>query len=76
MNAATSQRPEIQCRQFIYEQMGFVQVSAEIVQQYAEIGDDAGIEYQLRRLIVHLRASTQTFKELAAHNAATESDAA
>lgn len=54
-----------QCRQHIADLAGVIGVNAEIVERYAELGDDAGLEYQLRRLILHVRAATATFKDLA-----------
>jgi hypothetical protein len=56
---------DAQCRAYICELAGVIAVNAEIVARYAELGDDAGLEYQLRRLVLHVRAATQTFKELA-----------
>ncbi len=57
--------PDAQCRRYIAELAGVIGVSAEIIARYAEIGDDAGIEYQLRRLILHVKAAAATFKDLA-----------
>lgn len=54
-----------QCRQHIAELAGVIGASAEIIARYAELGDDVGLEYQLRRLILHVRAATATFKDLA-----------
>jgi hypothetical protein len=54
-----------QCRQHIAELAGVIGANAEIIERYAELGDDAGLEYQLRRLILHVRAATATFKDLA-----------
>lgn len=55
-----------QCRAYIAELSGVIAVNAEIIERYAELGDDAGLEYQLRRLVLHVRAATATFKDLAA----------
>ena len=55
-----------QCRPHIAELAGIIAVSADIVARYAELGDDAGLQYQIRRLILHVKAATQTFKDLAA----------
>jgi hypothetical protein len=57
--------PAAQCRGHIVELAGAIGISAEIIARYAEIGDDAGLEYQLRRLILHVRAAAATFKDLA-----------
>lgn len=67
MSAATIAIPSAaaQCRQHIAELAGVIGASAEIIVRYAELGDDAGLEYQLRRLILHVRAATATFKDLA-----------
>lgn len=54
-----------QCREHIAELAGVISVNAEIVARYAELGDDTGLEYQLRRLILHVRVAAETFKNLA-----------
>ncbi|MFO1126473.1 MAG: hypothetical protein U1E25_15105 [Methylocystis sp.] len=56
---------DAQCRAYIAELAGVIAANAEIIQRYAELGDDAGLEYQIRRLIPHVRAMTATFKDLA-----------
>lgn len=67
MNAPASfPSPDAQCRQYIHELAGVIAANAEIVARYAELGDDVGLEYQLRRLILHVRAATATFRDLAA----------
>lgn len=58
--------PDAQCREYITEMLGFVIVSAEIAQRYCETGDDVGLHYQLQRLVLHVRAATATYKDLAA----------
>ncbi len=58
--------PDAQSRAFIHEMLGFVRIGAQSGQLAAEIGDDAGLEYQLRRIIAHMRQATGAFKELAA----------
>ena len=54
------------CRETIAESMGFVIVSAEIVQRYCELADETGLEYQLNRMAAHFRASGAAYRELAA----------
>lgn len=54
-----------QCRENIAEIAGVICANAEIVVRYAEMGDDVGLEYQLKRLVLHVRAATATFKDLA-----------
>jgi hypothetical protein len=56
---------DAQCRQHIAELAGVIGANAEIIARYAELGDDVGLEYQLRRLILHVRAAATTFKDLA-----------
>lgn len=67
MSAASFTVPSAaaQCRQHISELAGAIGASAEIIIRYAELGDDAGLEYQLRRLILHVKAAAATFKDLA-----------
>ncbi|NUJ81919.1 hypothetical protein HUN39_18200 [Methylocystis sp. FS] len=55
-----------QCRAHIAELAGAIGANAEIIARYAEIGDDVGLEYQMRRLILHVRAAASTFRDLAA----------
>ncbi|MBG0801644.1 hypothetical protein IYW40_09120 [Methylocystis sp. H4A] len=55
-----------QCRAHIAELAGVIGANAEIIERYAELGDDVGLEYQLRRLVLHVKAATATFRDLAA----------
>ncbi len=55
---------DAQCRQFIHEMLAFVRIASESGQLACEVGDDAGLEYQLRRIIAHMRQATATFKDL------------
>ncbi|MGJ0535556.1 hypothetical protein [Methylocystis sp.] len=54
-----------QCRAHIAELAGVISANAEIVALYAETGDDVGLEYQMRRLILHVRAAAATFRDMA-----------
>ena len=54
------------CREAIAEMMGPVIISAEIVQRYCELGDEAGIHYQLGCMAAYFRASGAAYRDLAA----------
>jgi predicted xylose isomerase-like sugar epimerase len=54
------------CREAIAEMMGPVIISAEIVQRYCELGDEAGIHYQLQCMAAYFRAAGAAYRVLAA----------
>jgi hypothetical protein len=54
------------CREAIAEMMGPVIISAEIVQRYCELGDEAGIHYQLQCMAAYFRSAGAAYRELAA----------
>jgi hypothetical protein len=54
------------CRETIAETMGSIIIGAEIVQRYCELGDEAGVHYQLRCMAAYFRAAGSAYKELAA----------
>jgi hypothetical protein len=51
-------------REFIHENAGFVRIQADLAQTYAELGDDAGLRYALRKLVAHVKAATSSFNDL------------
>ncbi len=54
------------CREAIAEMMGPIILGAEIVQRYAELGDEAGIHYQLGCMAAYFRSAGAAYRELAA----------
>jgi hypothetical protein len=54
------------CRETIAESMGFIIVSAEIIQRYCQIADEAGVHYQLNRMAAHFRGAASVYRDLAA----------
>jgi hypothetical protein len=54
------------CRETIAESMGFIIVSAEIIQRYCELGDETGVHYQLNRMARHFRSAGAAYRDLAA----------
>jgi hypothetical protein len=54
------------CREAIAEMMAPVIISAEIVQRYCELGDEAGIHYQLKCMAAYFRNAGAAYRELAA----------
>jgi hypothetical protein len=54
------------CREAIAEMMGPIILGAEIVQRYAELGDEAGIHYQLKCMAAYFRSAGAAYRELAA----------
>ncbi len=55
---------EDQCWDYIEEMLGMVRLHCDVAQNYCEMRDRHGLNYQFRRLIPHLKAATATFKEL------------
>ncbi len=43
--------PSAQNREFIFEMMGFIRLTAEAAQLSCQLADDAALEHQLRRMI-------------------------
>jgi hypothetical protein len=54
------------CRETIAEMMAPIMISAEIVQRYCELGDEAGIHYQLGCMAAYFRSAGAAYRELAA----------
>ncbi|GEO18748.1 hypothetical protein [Microvirga aerophila] len=53
-------------REFIHETLAMAQIQAQLGTTYAALGDDAGLEYAMRRLVAYMRAAVDTFKDLKA----------
>jgi hypothetical protein len=51
-------------REYIYEMAGLAAIQAELAMRYAELGDDAGLEYAARRWAAYTRAALATVKDL------------
>jgi hypothetical protein len=51
-------------REYIYEQLGFIQLQAQATQVNIELGDDAGLFYSVMRLCAFTREMAKTAKEL------------
>lgn len=54
------------CREFIHEMLVGARIQADLGMTYAALGDDAGLEYALRRFLAYTRAAAATFKDLKA----------
>ena len=46
--------------------LAFAQIQAQLGTTYAAIGDDAGLEYALRRLVAYTRATVAVLSDLKA----------
>jgi len=42
-------------REFALESLGLAAIQAQLGAQYADIGDDAGLEYAVRKLVAYTR---------------------
>ncbi len=51
-------------REFIDETLELASVQIGLAQTYCGIGDDAGLDYSLRKLIACVRAAHESFKDL------------
>ncbi len=51
-------------REFIEETLSMARIQAELGVTYASIGDDAGLEYAVRRLVAYTRAALGTLNDL------------
>ena len=47
-------------RAHIHEMAGLAAIQAELAMQYAELGDDVGLVYALRRWVAYTRAAVAT----------------
>ncbi|WP_160310536.1 hypothetical protein [Microvirga vignae] len=52
------------CREFIGEMLAMACIQAELGVTYADIRDDAGLEYNVRRLVAYTRAALGTLNDL------------
>jgi hypothetical protein len=50
--------------QFVYETAALARCHIDLIQTFAEIGDHAGLEYAVRRLIASTRAIAGATKDL------------
>lgn len=53
-------------REWIAELLWKVGMHADLGTTYAELGDDAGLGYTMRKLIAHARAARDTFQDIKA----------
>ena len=53
-------------REYIAECISLAADQAGLVQSYAEIGDDKGLEYALRRFAAYAKSAFSTFQDLKA----------
>lgn len=51
-------------REFIEETLSMARIQAELGVTYASIGDDAGLEYAVRRLVAYTRVALGTLNDL------------
>jgi hypothetical protein len=51
-------------REFIGETLAMARTQADLGATYASIGDDAGLEYAVRRLVAYTRAALGTLNDL------------
>ncbi|EIM26834.1 hypothetical protein [Microvirga lotononidis] len=51
-------------RQYLAEVLWFAQIQADLGSTYAAIGDDAGLEYAVRRLVAYLRSVIAALSDL------------
>jgi hypothetical protein len=63
-------RPEL--REYIHENLGLAAIQIDLARTYAELGDDHGLAYALRRYAAYSKAVFATFKDLRAHGSRPE----
>lgn len=51
-------------REFIGENTDLARIQAELATVYANVGDDIGLEYAVRRLVAYTRAAVGTLPDL------------
>lgn len=56
-------------REFIAENIHLASIQGEIVQRYASLGNDAGLEYALRCFAAYSKAAFDTLADLKRENA-------
>jgi hypothetical protein len=57
------------CREVIHEVAGMASLQAELAMRYAELGDDTGLEYAVRRWTAYTRSAIATMADLKAMKA-------
>jgi hypothetical protein len=55
-------------RESIHEMAGMAGLQAELAMRYAELGDDTGLEYAIRRWVAYTRSAIATMADLKALN--------
>ena len=55
-------------REHIHEAVSRAAIQAEIAMQYAELGDDAGLEYAILHLVAYTKTALATVADLKAMN--------
>ena len=53
-------------RENIHEMAGMAAIQAELAMKYAELGDDTGLEYAIRRWVGYTRSALATMADLKA----------
>ena len=53
-------------REYIHEVVKRAAIQAEIAMQYAELGDDAGLDYTIRHLVAYTKSALATMADLKA----------
>jgi hypothetical protein len=51
-------------REFIHEMAGLAALQAKLAMTYAELGDDAGLEYAIRHWMAYTRSAIATMANL------------
>jgi hypothetical protein len=54
-------------REFIAEMLAMARIQTELGQTYASIGDDIGLAYAMRSLIIYVKTAAATTNDLKAH---------
>ncbi len=68
MSDTISQGTPAAFREHIYEMAGLAAIQAELAMRYAELGDDAGLEYATRKWVAYTRAAVGSLRDLRAMN--------
>jgi hypothetical protein len=61
-------------REYIHEMCGLAAHYAALAQGHAEVADDRGLEFDLRKVIAHIRAARDTYNDLVAAGRQLEGD--
>ncbi len=57
---------------FVFEQLGFVQLYAGIAQSYVAAGDRAGLNYSMRQLIARTKVAARVVNDIASETQADD----